>query len=69
MVVAVVAAAVVVVAGLRVLLRDKSDRLARRELRRLRWRERSPNLRAAREHRYDMMMDPMPGKHHHPHGP
>ena len=69
MVIAVVVALVVVVAGLRVLLRGKEDRLARQELRRLRRRERNPDLHGAAELRRNMMMEQAPGKRTHPHGP
>lgn len=68
MVIAVIVGSVGVAGGVRVLLRGKEDRLARRELRRLR-RDRRPDLRGAAEHRRDMMMDPMPGKDSFPHGP
>lgn len=68
MVLAVAVTAVLAAAGLRMLLRDKEDRLARRELRRLRGKERNPDLRGAAEHRYNMMMDQMPGRDTNPHG-
>jgi hypothetical protein len=67
-VIAGVVAVVLVVAGLRVLLRGKEDRLARQELRRLRRQESNPDLHGAAEHRRNMTMDPMPGKHTNPHG-
>jgi hypothetical protein len=67
-VIGAVVTVVIVTIVLRILLRDKEDRLARRELRRLRWRERKPDTRGAAEQRYNMMMDPMPGKHTHPNG-
>lgn len=69
MVIAVAVALVVVVAGLRVLLRGKEDRLARQELRRLRRQERNPDLHGAAELRRNMMMEQAPGKRTHPHGP
>lgn len=68
MVTAVAVIAVIAAAGLRMLLHDKEDRLARRELRRLRGKERNPDLRGAAEHRHNMMMDQMPGKHTNPRG-
>jgi hypothetical protein len=67
-VIAVVVAVILVAAGLRVLLRSEEDRLARRELRRLRRQEREPDLRGASEHRHNMMMDQVPGNRTHPHG-
>lgn len=67
-VVAVVVGVVVVAAALIFLLRGKEDRAARRELRRLRSKERSPNLRGAAEHRHNMTMDQMPGRDTHPGG-
>ena len=67
-VVAVVVAVILVAVGLRVLLRNEEDRLARRELRRLRRQEREPDLRGASEHRHNMMMDQVPGNRTHPHG-
>jgi hypothetical protein len=69
MVIAVVVAVVVVAAGLRVLLRGKEDRLASKELRRLRRQERNPDLHGAAEHRRNMTMEQAPGKRTHPHGP
>ncbi len=69
MVIAVILGVLGVVGGARFLLRGKEDRLARRELRRLRWRERAPDLRGAAEHRRNMTMDPMPGKDGFPLGP
>ncbi len=67
-VIAVILGVLGIMGGVRVLLRGKEDRLARRELRRLR-RDRRPDLRGAAEHRRNMMMDPMPGKDSLPLGP
>ena len=68
-VVAVVVGVLVVVAVLRVVLRGKDDRTARRELRQLRSKERTPNTHAAAEHRRNMTMDPVPGNINLPGGP
>jgi len=61
-VVAVIVGVLVAVAALRVALRGKDDREARRELRRLRSKERNPDLRGAAEHRHNMLMEHVPGK-------
>jgi hypothetical protein len=68
-IIAIVVGILVAVALLRTATMGKEERAARRELRRLRRRERNPNLSGAREHRYDMMMDQVPGKHTLPGGP
>lgn len=67
-VVAIVVGVVVLAVVLRFALRSKEDRAARQELRRLRSKERKPNLRAAREQRYNMLMDQVPGKDTNPGG-
>ena len=67
-VIAVIVGVVVMAAALKYVLRSKEDRAASRELRQLRSKERTPNLRAAKEHRYNMMMDQIPGKDTHPGG-
>jgi hypothetical protein len=67
-IIAIVVGVLVVVASLRVAAMGKEERAARRELRRLRRRERNPDLSGARERRYDMMMDQVPGKGTHPGG-
>jgi signal transduction histidine kinase len=61
-VIAVVVGVVVVVAALRVALRGKEDRAARRELRQLRWKERNPDTAGAAELRRNMRMTHVPGK-------
>jgi hypothetical protein len=68
-VIAVVVGVLVIVAVLRVALRGKDDRTARRELRQLRGKERSPNTYGAAELRRNMQMGPMPGKDTLPGGP
>ncbi len=66
---AVVVGVLVVVAVLRIAFRGPEDRAARRELRRLRWKERTPNTYGAAELRRNMLMDPVPGKSTLPGGP
>jgi signal transduction histidine kinase len=66
---AVVVGVLVVVAALRVVLRGKDDRAARRELRQLRWKERDANTHGAAELRRNMYMVPLPGKGTTPGGP
>jgi hypothetical protein len=68
-VVAIVVGILVVTALLRVALRGKDDRAARRELRQLRSKERTPNTHGAAELRHNMMMDQVPGKGTLPGGP
>jgi hypothetical protein len=68
-VMAVIVGVPVLVAVLRIALRGKADRAARRELRRLRWKERGPNTYGAAELRRNMTMDRMPGKGTTPGGP
>jgi hypothetical protein len=61
-IVAVVVVILVVAALLRDGLRTKEDRTARRELRQLRNKERTPDLHGAAEHRRHMGMSHIPGK-------
>ncbi|HWL99912.1 MAG TPA: hypothetical protein VNP20_21405 [Nocardioidaceae bacterium] len=68
-VIAVIVGVLVVVAVLKVALRGKEDRAARRELRQLRSKERTPNTYGAAELRRNMQMEQMPGKHTLPGGP
>jgi hypothetical protein len=61
-IVAVIVAVVVLAVVLRTALRGKEDRAARRELRRLRSKERTPDLHGAAEQRRNMLMDHIPGR-------
>jgi hypothetical protein len=68
-IVAIVVGILVVAALARAALMGAEEKAARRELRRLRRKERNPDLSGAKKRRYDMMMDPVPGKHSLPGGP
>jgi hypothetical protein len=68
-IIAIIVGILVVVASLLTATMGKEERAARRELRRLRRRERNPNLSGAREHRYNMLMGRIPGKDTLPGGP
>jgi hypothetical protein len=68
MVVAVIVGVLVVVAVLRVVLRGKDDRTARRQLRQMRGKDHSPNTYGPAEVRRNMQMEQLPGNDFFPGG-
>jgi hypothetical protein len=68
-VIAIIVGILLVAVLLRAALMGKEEKAARRELRRLRRKESNPDLSGAKNHRFNMMMDQVPGKHTLPGGP